>query len=126
VIGYEVITNTGSYCASAAILVSGLGFIASMISMYYHGMGMSGASNWSNMPILKWVRCNDKWEQRLSYGKYAEYQMDSAYTYQWMTPQQEMGFVQDAPPAECFVICSEGMRKAVDEIISTMPKETYN
>ena len=125
-IGYEILTNQGSYCASAAIIISGLGFIASMISMYYDGMGGYQAENWNNMPVLKWMKVGLIWEQRLTYGKYAEYQMDDQYTYKWLTQEQEMGFVQDSPPAECYVFCSDGMRERVNEIISNMPKETYN
>jgi len=120
VLGYEILSNQGDYCASATIILSGIGFLVSMISMYYHGMG------WNNMPVLKWVRVGLVWEQRLSYGKYSEYQMDDQYTYKWMPQQQEMGFIQDNPPAECCVICSPGMRERANEIIAAMPKETYN
>ena len=126
-LGYEILSNQGDYCASATIILSGIGFLVSMISMYYHGMNKcGGTTDWSSIPILKWVRVGLVWEQRLSYGKYSDYQMDISYTYKWLNTHQEMGFVQDNPPAKVTIICSPGMRKAVDKIILNMPKETYN
>lgn len=126
-VGYELISGQGDICASATILLTGLGFVVSSLSMYYHGMGGYGeAQDWNNMPIIKWEKRHGEWEQIMYHGLYKDYQTDEQYTYKWIPLEQQMGFIQDRPPAECHVFCSPGMRKRVDEILLTVPKETYN
>jgi hypothetical protein len=127
VVGYEILSNQGDYCASATIIITGLGFFASLLSMYIYGTpGYSHAHDWANTPILKWHHTLGEWVQILSYGKYSDYQLDDQYTYKWIAKAARMGFIQDDPPSTCYIICSEGMRKSVDEIIANTAKGTYN
>lgn len=125
-VGYDLISNSGFNVMNILLVLLNFGLAGTLISLYYYGMGGGAHSDWDHVPIRKWVKKNGAWEQVLTYGKYADYQLDVRYDYRWMSEVKEMGFIEDDPPPECYIICSPGMQEAVDEIIKNTPKGTYN
>lgn len=123
--GYDLISGVGPACAMSTILLTASFFFLNLIQYWWCGMPRDEAS-WDKLPVISWLRKNGKWEQIETTGTYANYYNRCDYTYKWITASKGMGFIQDDPPIECTVLCSTGMRLAVDEILKDVHKGQYN
>jgi len=125
VYGYEIISQTGTMCLTISLLLTSVFFLANMVQYYFYGDSFD-SHNWETLPIVSYETQNGIIVRTIVPGAYKDYIDNPEYKYKWIPSRTSMGFEKKAPPPECYVLCSPGMRLAVDEIISKQPKETYN
>lgn len=93
-----------------------LGYAASVcLQLYYHGW--QGHDDGEEVPISRWIKKNNTWEEKITYGVYGKYINKNDFDWEWITPIRKMGWVEQTPPAQVTIICSDDMKPEVHKLI---------
>lgn len=118
--GYENLMNSGNYYIDTTMLLIGVFFMFGFIQYWVGGDPYynlyNDDDNWGKTPIQYWVKEDDKWILKLKYGEYKD-RGEGKFNWEWIAEARAMGWLAEAPPAECSIICSAGMHESVDKIL---------
>lgn len=101
-----------------------LGYAAlTCLQLYYYGW--NAQDNNELVPVVLLVKKGNGWEEKITYEPHGTYAHNDKFDWEWVTPVRKMGWVQQSPPPEVSIICSDGMWPEAHKIIKAANDERH-
>ena len=104
------------------ILLLGIAVIfSSQLYCYWDGCSISPDAD-EQVPAQLWVKKENTFIEKVTSVRYDKYISNDHFEWRWISDLRKMGWVEDSPPAEVSIICSEGMKDTAHKIVKAAKK----